>query len=271
VYISQRKEPHFFGSDLAIDYGVKELADYLALFEKGQGLLCGEGSVFYLYSHNAAQEIYDFNPTARIIIMLRNPIDLMYSMHNQRIYSGIEDIEDFEQAIAAEADRWQGRRMPGNYKTPEFFAYIDLAKFTEQIRRYFNVFGYERVHIIIYDDFQRNIAKTYRETLQFLGVAPDFQADFQIVNPSKYWRSKALIGFMRNPPSSIRSVVRTMVPFQMRVALGKIVNRVNTNYRARPPMNPVLRRHLQQQFVPEVVQLSALLGRDLLHWTEVAE
>jgi hypothetical protein len=71
---------------------------------------------------------------------------------------------------------------------------------------------------------------------------------------------------MRTPPPPVRQLIRRLVPFSLRVALGKVVNRVNTNYRPRPAMDPALRRRLQQQFASEVEQLSALLGRDITHW-----
>jgi hypothetical protein len=265
IFISPSKEPHFFGTDLW-RHQERTLEQYLALFEPGRELLCGEGSTRYLYSSRAAQEIYYFNPEAKIIIMLRNPVDFMYSLHNQRLYEGNEDIEDFAQALAVEAKRQQGRDLPKTCPHPQLIAYTESARFSQQVERYFNVFGRERVHIIIYDDFKNNTAQTYRETLAFLGVDSAFQANFQVVNPSKYWRNKGLISFMRTPPLSIRKLVRMVVPFQARVELGKVVNRINTEYRPRPSMDPALRRRLQQQFAPEVEQLSALLGRDLTHW-----
>ena len=71
---------------------------------KGEKRL-GEASVWYLYSKTAAQEIYSFNPDAQIVVMLRNPADMLYSQHSQFLYNGNEDIEDFSEALAAEPER----------------------------------------------------------------------------------------------------------------------------------------------------------------------
>ncbi|NJL34400.1 MAG: sulfotransferase domain-containing protein [Chloroflexaceae bacterium] len=102
VFVPVVKEPDFFGSDLTGRRYTTNLHTYLALFEPGRGKLCGEGSTAYIISKQAAQEIYNFNPEAKIIIMIRNPVDMLYSLHNQVVYTGDESIHDFALALAAE-------------------------------------------------------------------------------------------------------------------------------------------------------------------------
>ena len=84
IYFPDFKEPHFFGSDLIRKNGAYDLSlnNYKSLFNSDKKII-GEASTFYIFSKNAAKEIYDFNPDAKIIIMLRNLVDLAYSLHSQ--------------------------------------------------------------------------------------------------------------------------------------------------------------------------------------------
>src|SRR6266545_5937438 len=104
IFISARKELHFFGSDLVFR-GPRRITEqeYLSFFAPARHeKRLGEASVWYLYSQQAAAEIKAFSPAARIIIMLRNPVDMMYSLHSQRLYNGRETISDFAKALATE-------------------------------------------------------------------------------------------------------------------------------------------------------------------------
>jgi len=115
IYMPQRKEPHFFGSDLDAPYPyfIRDKEQYFSLFAEAKDeKRVGEASVWYLYSKRAAFEIKEFCPTASIIIMLRNPVDMIYSLHSQRLFTGNEDIPDFEEALEAEEDRKRGLRIP---------------------------------------------------------------------------------------------------------------------------------------------------------------
>lgn len=161
----------------------------------------GEASVWYLYSKKAAQEIKAFNPDADIIIMLRNPVDMMYSLHSHKLFTGSEDIEDFEEALKAEEDRKRGLRLPDTKRDLlEGCFYKEVASYYEQVKRYLDIFGEDKVHIIIYEDFKNDTAEVYKKVLRFLGVCEDFLPDFRIVNPNKIVKSNLLRDFLLEPP-----------------------------------------------------------------------
>ena len=84
--------------------------------------------------------------------MLRNPVDVMYAQHNQLIFNVIEDIPDFAEALAAEPERRAGRRLPPGPINVENLFYRHSVRFAEQLERYFDVFGRERVHVMLFDD-----------------------------------------------------------------------------------------------------------------------
>ena len=265
IFIPDIKEVHFFGRDLDITKGaLRDEAAYLALFAgaKGEKRL-GEASVWYLYSRTAAQEICDFNPDAKIIVMLRNPADMLYSQHSQFLYNGNEDIEDFREALAAEPDRKAGRRIPKSAHLVDGLFYSETVRYAEQIERYFGRFGRDNVHIILYDDFRADLPGTYRNLLRFLGVSEDFLPAFAVVNPNKRARSALLRNFVQEPPESIKRLSRVFFPRSVRQRVMKGLDQANVRYEARAPLDPELKGELERRFAPEVEGLERLLGREL--------
>ena len=130
------KEPYFFGSDLDIAeyWSIRDREQYLSLFvDAGNAKRIGEASVWYLPSTEAASEIKQFNPNAKIIIMLRNPVDMVYSLHGQFLRSGNEDIVDFEEALNVQEDRRNGRRIPTSAHFPGGLQYTSIATFSPQV------------------------------------------------------------------------------------------------------------------------------------------
>ena len=269
IFFSSIKEPNYFGKDLTGWKPVKNIEEYLNLFKKAGNKICGEGSVWYLFSKSAAQEIRDFNPHAKIIVMLRNPVDVVYSLHSQLVYDGDnEDIEDFQLAIEAESDRRKGLRIPKTCNRPESLLYTDVIQYTEQLQRYIDIFGRESIHIIIYDDFRIDTLKVYYETLKFLGVSTDFNPNITVVNPSKRVKVKALQNFLVDRPPIVRFFSRLVLPQSLRHGIFTVLKLLNTRQEPRSAMEPELRRRLQAEFAPEVERLSKLLGRDLNHWSK---
>ena len=99
IFMPDNKEPHYFGKDLIkmSDEFIDNEDEYLNLFKDAKSdQKLGEASTFYLYSKSAYKEIKEYNPDAKIIIMLRNPIDFLHSLHSQLLFSGYEDELDFE-------------------------------------------------------------------------------------------------------------------------------------------------------------------------------
>ena len=273
VFVSEPNEPHFFGADLQSHWSdrfdrYRDREKYLSLFDDARDeKRAGEASPWYLYSRRAASEIKQFNPSASIIIMLRDPVAMVYSLHGQQLYNGNEDIFDFEAALDAEEERRNGRQLPKTAHNPAALLYRDTARYTEQVRRYFEVFGRERVHIIIFDDFIGDTQGVYRETLEFLGVAPDFQPGFEIHNPAKSIRSPVLHRFTVARPEFL-SKIKWILPYSLRRMVIGSLEGFNVRKESRPPMSPELRALLNQEFQVEVESLSTLLGRDLTHWCQ---
>jgi len=271
-FVPREKEPHFF-----CDIGVKESRseeEYARLFEKAESpKRIGEVSIFYLYSERSAHAIKDYCGDIDIVAMIRNPVDAMYSLHSQWLYNGDEHIESFEEALEAEHDRRNGKRVSSlAWKGPECLLYRDICSYSSQLKRYFDVFGRDRVHVIVFDDWSQNTPAAFAETLRFLDVEPQLEkVNFEKANSNKRVRSKFMRDLFLKYSHSIRAVARSIVSrTSTRKRLRRIFidgyRRLYTKYEKRPPMDPVLERQLKKEFEPEVRRLSRLLDRDLTHW-----
>lgn len=271
IFMPAYKEPHFFAKDFVGQRHerFRKEADYFALFNAAHGeKRVGEASVWYLYSRCAAEEIHRFDPNARIIAMLRNPVDMLYSLYHQLYYTRNEDLPTFEDALAAEPDRKAGKQLPsGLCIMVESLYYRETAKFSEQLSRYFNCFPREQMHVIIHDDLRDDTPGVYRRTLEFLDVDANFTTDFAPVNTNKYYRNERIQDFLLMPPAWIMRLGKAILPVA-RPIYWKL-RAVNHTIEKRPPMNPELRAQLQREFLPEVERLSELLNRDLTHWCRV--
>jgi hypothetical protein len=168
-------------------------------------------------------------------------------------------------------DRRAGRRIPPHAHLPQGLLYSEVPRYTEQIQRYTTVFGRDRVHVIVFDDFAVSPAEAYLSTLRFLGVRDDFApAAFDVLNPNRRLRSERLRHFLARPPGMARFVARRMVPPQLRRAGHARLKALNVVREPRPPLPEHVRDALRRQFADEVDRLSAFLQRDLRHWTAPA-
>lgn len=268
IFMPDMKEIHHFADDLLKhDDPFLDRDRYLSLFAGAhEHQLIGEASVYHLFSRNAARNIKSFCPNAKIIIILRNPVDMLYSRHAQLVYNGAEDILDFEASLAAEEKRRNGELIPKNIRIEKKLLHREVVKFTEQGKRYFDMFGRDKVQVIIYDDLRKDTGKVYQETLGFLNVNDSFRPDFKVINPNKRVRTRTLQHLLKTPPSLVRIAGKLLLPQSCRNLLLNGLKKLNTQFVPRQPMSPELRRRLQKEFTPEIKNLSELLGRDLTHW-----
>jgi hypothetical protein len=273
VFMSASKEPRYFAPDLEswsghnLRYG-KDLERYLALFKPARDeKRLGEASARYIYSREAPALIHAFQPKAYIVAMLRNPVDMAHSLHGELVAEGAEDITDFEQALAAEDDRRRGERVPAR-RNPRMMLYRERASYSSQLERWFDIFGRDRVHVIIFEDFLREPAAVFRRLLEFLDVDPDYRPpSFASHNVGWAPRSRALQRLARSRlPQWLVWQAMPRVIGEGRARSLVRAYQASPLYRRpqkRVPLDRQLRRRLEQEFAPDVARLSELLGRDL--------
>ncbi len=265
VFMPYRKEPVYFGADLTKRPPLLDEPSYLKLFGPGRGKRrLGEATVWYLYSRTAAAEIRRFDPDARIIIMLRDPVEMIHSLHSHWLFTGNEDVEDFAQALDAEEDRRQGRRLPPDVRRPEGLQYRACARYAAHVERYLETFGRDAVKVLLYDDFSADARTAYRDVLSFLEVSTGFEPDFAVVNQNKVARSSLLQRVRKG--RAVGTVVNAL-PGPLHHAAWRLMKRANIRYQQRPPIDPDLRARLVAELADDVARLETLIDRDLAAWS----
>ena len=266
IFLPEAKEIPYFGSDLVLKPRATPEAFQGHFVGARDEKRVGTAWVQYLSSKKAAIEIREYCSDARIIIMLRNPVDMIHSQHSHMVWSAREDITDFAEALDAEPERRAGRSLPRTYRTGEYpievLLYRELGRYAEAVGRYLDVFGPDRVHVILFDEFSSDTAGCYRAALEFLDVDCDFAAAFPVFNSNKRARNLALQRLISYPPRPVRFAARVLLTSRGRAR----VRAWNTSVEGRAAMDAGLRAELQAEFAPDVVRLGEMLGRDLSGW-----
>jgi len=239
------KEPHYFCSDLDLraDLRVGTLAEYEALFSNAPPhALTGEASVFYLYSKVAIGQIMARNVNAKIIIMLRNPIEATRSMHAFRWNNHLEDVGDFEQAWRLQEARLEGRHLPPDWPYPLLLQYGAQNSYAPQVRRLLTQVPRKQCLFLLFEEFFAD-------------------PSHQLVNQTVGVRSLRLDRLLRQPPPALLALRHAAHAFGFHPARAlKLFNRVAVE---RPPLREAFRAELEEYFSVDVAELEQLLGRRL--------
>ncbi len=209
IFMSSPKEPHYFATNFAESMRTAQTEDhYLSLFKNAKkNQICGEASIWYLYSMEAIKNIAKFDPNAKIMIMVRNPTDMIYSLHSQKIYSLDEDIIDFEEAWNLSWERKKGNCIPKRCRESKTLFYHEIANFYEQIQYLYKFFPKSQVKIIEFQKFSKSNLNVYKDVLDFLNLEYDGKKEFKKINERKEHKSKLaanLINFER--PQSLKRI-----------------------------------------------------------------
>lgn len=271
---STKKELHYFGSDLRFFEPPRSLENYLSYFKGAEHFTrAGDASTWTLFSERAAREIQAFAPDARIMMLLRNPVQQLHSLHAHFVFRGDEDIEDFRAALDAEPARMAGTQSEPEWRVPrDCLRYQRMARFAPQVQRFYDCFGRDRVLVLLSEDFRSDPRGTFRKVCTHLDIATELDGIEQLfeTNPRKANSNRAARS------SRVRSLLAD--PRHYRVLEGvdaslpghqfalRALRRWNKVFVPRAPMDPALRRELQDRFRPWIEETAALIGRDLSHW-----
>ena len=274
VFMSPVKEPMYFAVDMRggprrrFVYPEDE-AEYLALFAGARGeKVLGEASTRYLASPAAPSLIHDFNPGASIVAMLRNPVDMLEALHNERVSFGTEDILDFELALDADQDRLAGRRLrPG--ADPLWGAYRHWGMYGEQLARWLSVFDSAQMHVVVFDDFVADTPREFERLLEFLRVDQTYRPASFAPRRQRHQRRRGVLRAVVDTPLARWTAHRLLPAVLGRTGSTHLVwrfrqSRLNLQERSRVPIRPELRRQLEDEFRPDVERLSEILGRDFV-------
>jgi hypothetical protein len=208
----------------------------------------------------------EFQPDACLVAILRNPVDMAHSLHAHRVAHANESIADFGEALAAD------ERPDGG--GPERLAVIERAgryraraSYAEQLDRWFGVFARDRFHVMIFEDFVADPAREFRRLLEFLEVDPDYQPEaFDARNPS-HKMPKGWLAVVKSRPSQFlrRRLLPALIGKSRVANVGRRFKRSRFVRRPteRAPLDPRIRRRLEDDLADDVERLSLVLGRNL--------
>lgn len=281
IYMSPVKEPKFFaleGEKLYPGYqedqkfewhgsggltridGVRDIETYRQLFkEVSQEKAIGEASPLYIYVPKAVERIKYYIPEAKLIAILRHPVDRAYSHFINWIQRGFEPYDaDFIQVLQEEETRLKNDWSPiWHYKQRGFY-YI-------QLKRYYETFDRSQIKVCLYEEFRANPISIAQDIFKFLGVdnkfVPDTDQTYNLTGLTKNKSIKELI----NNPNPMKSILKPFLPKQLREYLKSYLKEKNT---FKPKLELDVRRQLIEEYRDDILKLQELIQRDLSKWLE---
>jgi hypothetical protein len=265
IYMSPVKEPNFFcleGREDLDGKSITRIGPYRDLFKHvSSEKAIGEASHCYLYEPRAAARIKYHVPNAKLIAVLRNPIDRAYSHFLHMVRNGTEPLADFAQVLQ--------EKETGACQERSSQDYIGRGLYYGQLKRYFDTFDRDQIRVYLYEDLSKAPIDTLQDTFRFLGVNDSFVPDISLRrNVSGYPKYKILDGFLRRP-SPVKHAFKVYLPARLRWRLSEAFDYVKTrNLVKPPPVQPEVRRQLIGVYREDILKVQELIHRDLSGWLE---
>jgi len=264
IFMPEWKELSFFiGDPFGPLHRVRKPAYYYKVFsgaKKHKAL--GEASTSYLFDRAAPAIIKSKLGTAKILIILRDPVAMSYSLFNHQSRKEGETITDFEAALAVEEKR---------RKDPEFkkkcygwhanYYYFQRGLYYEQVQRYLDTFGKDHVKILLFEELAQDAVKVVQEAYRFLGVDDTFVPDIKVHNLAggiisipRFWQDTGL--FLKTYQYVFSKNIIRKIPHLLR----------NIGRKPPAPINPTTEQNLRKKFYDDLCRLEHLIGKDLSAW-----
>jgi hypothetical protein len=269
VFMPALKEPHYFAQvnpsreQRYLRTIIRDEAAYLRLFRKAEGYKAiGEASPSYLWEANAAERIQRVIPDAKIIILLRDPVERAYSHYLMDVREGLQNLS-FGDALHRDWNRtdkgWSVSQL-----------YIELGLYAQQVRRYVEVFGPDQTLILMFEDLSNsalNGKSVVADVLRFLdlSVAPLGQIDTSFAEngfaTARWAWARHLAG-----ANWVRRAGQILVPVSLgsnHTIKGIIYQRYFVKASPKPPMDEEAAEWLRSIYESDLSALEALMGRQL--------
>jgi hypothetical protein len=264
IFMPKWKElSYFIGDPHGPLHKVNKPQYYNKVFAKAQNMSAvGEASTSYLFDEAAPKLIKEKLGTLKILIVLRDPVSMSYSLFNHQVRREGETIKSFEAALAAEASRC---------KDPEFkkkcygwhanYYYYQRGLYYIQVKRYLDTFGTGNVFIILFEELVNDSVRVVQGAFRFLGVDDTFVPVIEVHNPSgvilnipEFWKDTGLL--LKTTSFVFSKNLIKKIPHLLR----------NIGRKPPPPLNPTIARELRDRFQDDISKLEQLIGKDLTAW-----
>jgi len=278
ICFSRPKEPHYFSRLETIPSQPELQRDYLdkcfGHYEPELHRALGEGSVSYLYMPGAIEIAKSFNPQARFIAMVRNPLTMLPSYHQRMLFLLQENETDIARAWALEEKREKGEHIPKRCLDGRLLMYSKVASLGSQIKQLFAIAGQDHCKVIVFDDLVSDPRTVYREVLEFLDIEDDGQSRFERSYESRMYRFRWLQRLLFVPVSRGGKIIDTVqrrtrkynADGSKHPTLLKRITGLNRKPSPPKPLKPQMAEEVRQTLQGDVELLSRLLDRDLGFW-----
>lgn len=269
IYMTPRKEPGFFnwdGEEFAQRGPVDErlylaatrtIEEYQALFLGRQGeRVAGEATPNYLYNERAAERAHRRYPDLKLVIILRDPVERLYSHYLHMRRMGDEPLS-LTSALKAEPLR-RARGYGPSYH------YLSQGFYRAQIERFIGRFGRERTRVLLFDDLTRDPVSAVQSIYAFLGVDDRFIPPIgEAYNAFYEPRSRAVDALVMGD-GAMKRLAKAALPDALRARASAAIRALNGA--PKPGLDPSVREELKSLYRPEIEALERALDRDLSAW-----
>ena len=251
IFMSQIKEPNYFSrSVIPDDYifaPIRDKEKYLNLFKKAtNNQLVGESTSTYHEDPGAPSLIHEANPDARIIIMIRDPIERAFSHYLYFLSMGIEK-RDFSKAIK---ENEEGKDLSTGRN------YLNSSLYSNSIQKYFDLFGKNNVIVIIFDDFKNDTKKMFEDVLKFLNLDSQIPEDIDTIY-NKYSLPRGNISKKILQSTTITRLARKFIPVSIRINVREKI--ITKNASSKPSINHKDKYYLKPIFSEDIKSLEKIL------------
>lgn len=275
VFVPSLKEPTFFCDDLheirpKKRLYITDLGRYLELFENipYNAHAVGEASAWYLHSTRAIHNILEFNHAAKFIAIVRNPIEMVQSLHAALLKNQDEDEPDFEKAWSLQDARREGRHLPRTCQVPDELQYAMVGRLGERIEHLLTIAPRDQVKLLLFDDLVQSPQAVFHDALDFLDLRIVELDEYPVYNDRKAARVTWITNLLKDLPEPLALSVRTVKSLtgvrELRVKW--LVNVMNSKKVTRRQLSRECHAKLVEAFEPDIKKISRSLDRNLSHW-----
>lgn len=272
IFMSPIKESNFFayeatkarGAQLDILKGrywpVKSAEQYHDLFrECSRERAIGEASPRYLTWPGTAQCIWDHVPDAKLIAILRDPVERAYSTYWMHVRNNREK-RTFSQAILDE----ERSMLNPEWKLGQM-RYVQDGLYYENLSNYFELFDRRQIRIYLFEDLLHDATRLLSSIFEFLDVPEDFIPDVSVRhNVSGVSKTRILQPLLGK--SRVTKAIRRFLPTALREPAEALQNKWRDRQLVKPPMSSEIRSRLRERFRSDILRLQDLIQRDLSAW-----
>jgi len=277
IFMSEPKEPEYFADDFPHVKITKTFDEYKNLFDNvdiNKHKIIGESSVLYIYSREALKNIKSQYPNAKLIAILRNPIDLMYSSYSQLRYGGGETAENFEEAWDLQESRKNGKNIPKLNRDPKILQYKEFAMLGKQLQRVYKYFPRDQVMVIFHEDFIKDRKNTYQNVLEFLNLEDDKRDNFDLINTNKNIKNMQLhvfLTYLVKKQENIKKIIPlVMHNFLKKMNILNYLRNKNIQFNTkRKFLDNEFKEKVVGEFKEDIELLESLTNRNLQHWKRI--